>query len=48
MAVDVTVTLNWILFSDPNAYRVIYLKIWCLVDQIMLNVRFMEEHFPFM
>lgn len=43
MAADVTVTLNWVLFSDPDAYRIIYLKIWCLVvDQII------EEHFPFM
>lgn len=45
---DITGTLNWILLSDHNAHRVIYLKIWCLdVDHIMLNVRFVEEHFPF-
>lgn len=48
MAADITGTLNWILLSDHNAHRVIYLKIWCLdVDHIMLNVRFVEEHFPF-
>lgn len=47
MAANRIGTLNWILLSDHNAYRVIYLKIWCLdVDHIVLSVRFMDEHFP--
>lgn len=44
---DIIVTLNWILFGNPNDHYVIYLETWCLdITKIMLNVRFIAEHFP--
>lgn len=48
MAPHKIATLNWILFDNHNVNGNIYLKIWCLnVDRIMLNVKFIEDHFSF-